>query len=185
MPGWRRTAPSAATSRPRARHGRPGRRCRARSTPTTTDSCARRTASKRQARWPFGSSGPPPSIITRTSAPNPSPPGEEVKERHEERATNDRPDDGKRIAAHAEDEGFGEGELARDPSCQPRTDEPDSGGDNEPAAGSAGQSSADGATDRGDDDQHDESWQCERHFDLLESNSIGSGDFDHADRRLD
>jgi hypothetical protein len=46
------------------------------------------------------------------SVPNPSPPREQVKKCHEEGATDDRPHDRKRIAAHAEDEGFDEMELA-------------------------------------------------------------------------
>src|SRR5712691_8605048 len=106
------------------------------------------------------------------SVPNPSPPREQVKKCHEEGATDDRPQDRKRIGAHAEDEGFGEMELARDPRSEQRADEPDGGGDNEPAARSAGQSPTDGAADRGDNDQHDEPWQCERHMDLLRTSRL-------------
>ena len=74
--------------------------------------------------------------VTR-SAPNPYPPGEEMKERHEERATDDRPQDRKRITAHTENEGLGEVELPRDPRSEQSADEPDGGGHQESAARSA------------------------------------------------
>src|SRR5580704_12061285 len=106
------------------------------------------------------------------SAQNPSPTGEEVKRRHEEGATDDRPHDGKRIAAHAQDEWLGEMELPRDPRSEQCADEPDGGGNDEPAAHSATQSPTDGSADRGDNDQHDEPWQCERHTNLLRTSRV-------------
>src|SRR6266487_3315420 len=42
------------------------------------------------------------------SVPNPSSAGQEMQQRHEEGGTDDRPHDGKRITADAEDEWFGE-----------------------------------------------------------------------------
>jgi hypothetical protein len=86
-----------------------------------------------------------------------------VEKRYEERSTDDRPQDGKRIAAHAKDEWLGEVELPRDPRSEQGADEPDGGGHHEAAARSAAKSPADGAADRSDNDQHDEPWQCERH----------------------
>src|SRR5712691_6522181 len=102
------------------------------------------------------------------STPNPASAGQQVKNRHEKGATDDRPHDGKRIAAHAEDEWLGEVQLPRHPRSEQGADEPDGGGHQKPASRSAAKSPADGATDRGDNDQHDESWQRERHAYLLE-----------------
>jgi hypothetical protein len=109
----------------------------------------------------------PGSIVAPWSAPNPSPPGEEMKKRYEEGPTDDRPQDRKRIAAHAEDEWLCEVELPRDPRPEQSADEPDRGGNDESAARAAAKSPADGAADRSDDNQYDEPWQCERHSDLL------------------
>src|SRR6266542_2832214 len=86
-----------------------------------------------------------------------------MKKRHEEGSADDRPHDRKRITAHAKDEWLGEVELPRDPRSNQGTDEPDGGRYHEATARSAAKSPADGAADGGDNDQHDEPWQCERH----------------------
>jgi len=86
-----------------------------------------------------------------------------MKKRHEEGPTDDRPEDRKRIATHAEDKWLGEVELSRNPRPEQSADEPDGGGHDESAARAAAKSPADSAADGGDDDQHEKPWQCERH----------------------
>jgi hypothetical protein len=82
-----------------------------------------------------------------------------MKERHEQRATDDRPQDRKRITAHTENEGLGEVELPRDPRSEQSADEPDGGGHQESAARSAAQRPADSTANRGNNDQDEEPWQ--------------------------
>src|SRR5262249_4337596 len=101
------------------------------------------------------------------STPNPSSARRQVKNCHEESPTDNRPHDGKRIAVHAENERLGEMQLPRDPRSEQSTDESDGGGRQESSARSATKSPADGATDRGDNDQHDEPRHCERHVTSL------------------
>src|SRR3982074_3526500 len=96
-------------------------------------------------------------------APNPPPPGHELKKGNEERSADHRPHDRKRIPADAEHERLGEMHLGRDPRTDESPNEAKGCGHDEPALRSTGESLADCATDGGDDDQHDESWQCKRH----------------------
>src|SRR5262249_23090471 len=70
---------------------------------------------------------------TSKSTPDPSPSGKKVKERYEERATDDRPHDWKRIAAHAQHERLAKVELTRNPRSEQRADEADGGRNDQPA----------------------------------------------------
>src|SRR5258708_8338481 len=60
-------------------------------------------------------------------------------------------------------------ELMRDPRPQEGADEPEGDGRDEPALGSARDRFADGATNGGDDDQNDETWQRDRKSTRLNS----------------
>src|ERR1043165_4756832 len=101
------------------------------------------------------------------STPDPSAAGEQVKEGYEERAADDRPQDRKRIATHAEHERLAEVELPRDPRAEQCANEADSGGHQQPATRTTSQCSTDGAADRRDEDQQYQPWQCQRHSNLL------------------
>src|SRR4029077_2173643 len=97
------------------------------------------------------------------STPNPSRPAQEVEKRDEQGAADNRPHDRKRISTHTQDERFTETELPSDPRSKQRTDEPDGGGNDEPAAHAAAQRSAHSPTDRRNNNQHDKPGQCQRH----------------------
>ena len=90
-----------------------------------------------------------------------------MENRYEEGPTDDRPHDGKRITAHAEDKWLGEVQLPSDPWSEESADEPDGGGHQESASRAATKSPADSTAECSDNDQHDKPWQCERHVDLL------------------
>jgi hypothetical protein len=62
-----------------------------------------------------------------------------------------------------EHERFGETELMRDPRPDEGANEPEGGGNKQPAPASAAKRFADGAADRGDHDENDESGNCQCH----------------------
>ena len=60
-----------------------------------------------------------------------------MQERHEQRRSDDGPDDWERVAANRDGEGFAQTQLTRDPWPDEGADEPKCGGHDEPAAHSA------------------------------------------------
>jgi len=79
-----------------------------------------------------------------------------MKERDKERAADDRPQDRKGIAAHAQDEGFAEVQLSCDPWPQERPNEADGGRNKQTAARAAAQGATNGAAECGDHDEQDQ-----------------------------
>ena len=79
-----------------------------------------------------------------------------MKKRHEQRGTDDRPHDRKRLAARVEHQWLGEVELVRDPGPEEGADETEGDRRDEPALGSPSEGLADSTADGRDENEHDE-----------------------------
>ena len=79
-----------------------------------------------------------------------------MREGDEQKAADDRPHDGERMAPHGDDQKLGQVKHPRDPSAQECTQKAEEDRQNETAAGSTAEAPRDCATDSSDDEVYDE-----------------------------